>query len=192
VALPLLDIVPPPVYPLYPPLFFTWVSTFGYIPKSTRSEVATGRAVVAYAVVGAPASLDGLQRFIAFRNAIFHPLCPLRRPEAAFRRQPSSEGAYGVEPLERSLLFMRKLFVEPPSERPVKPPPQWTRRASAGLAVWPNKELFARRFKLYPVPLRSRMGPAMWLVSRRLIPPLCPGVVWNTHTCPKLSSITLR
>jgi hypothetical protein len=44
------------------------------MPKSTRSEVATVRTVVAHAVASVLASMDDLTRFLAFPKAIFSPV----------------------------------------------------------------------------------------------------------------------
>jgi hypothetical protein len=100
---------------------------------------------------------------------------PLRHPGAAFRRPPSSESAYGVEPREMFLLCLRKLFVEPRNECPMEPPSQWMRHASVGLVVWPNKGPFARPLKLYPPPLRPLVGLPQWLVSWHSILLRCLG-----------------
>jgi hypothetical protein len=74
VALPLPDIAPPPVpsprLPSLSTVLCTGVPTFVYMPKSTRSEVATAWVVVAQAVAGASASMDDLTRFLAFPKAI--------------------------------------------------------------------------------------------------------------------------
>jgi hypothetical protein len=181
VALPLPDISPPPVpsprLPSLSTVLCTGVPTFVYMPKSTRSEVATAWAVVAQAVAGDSASVDDLTRFLAFPKAIFSHV-PASASRAAFRRPLSSGNASGVGPRETYLLCLRKLFVEPRDECSMEPPSQWIRHASAGLVVWPDKEPFERPLKLYPAPLRPLVGLPQWLVSWRsiLLPCLGPSL----------------
>jgi hypothetical protein len=178
VALPLPDIAPPSVLsPRLPTLcavLCTGVPTFVYMPKSTRSAVATAWAVIAQAVAGASASMDDLTRFLAFTKAIFS-----HAPASASRGGLSAPAIIRERLRSGTAGDVLALFEEAVCRAAQRVPNgtsfsvDTTRiRRTRGLA---RQGAFERPLKLYTAPLRPPVGLPQWLVSWRSILLPCLG-----------------